>query len=123
MVRTADDCEWLVTKHAATLDRIRSVFSPRQGSTSFKNALPQAQSDLANEIVRDPYNFEFLTLRDQAAERELEDGLLARRSMVVVGFDECRARRRPNSAPREGTESRVRCRRGLKRVRWSCVPA
>ena len=51
----------------------------RQGKavTSFKNALPQAQSDLANEIIRDPYNFDFLTLRDQAAERELEDGLLA----------------------------------------------
>ena len=61
----------------------------RQGKavTSFKNALPQAQSDLANEIVRDPYNFEFLTLRDQAAEKELEDGLLAhiRKFLIELG--------------------------------------
>jgi hypothetical protein len=35
------------------------------------------QSDLANKILRDPYNFDFLTLRDQVAERDLEEGLLA----------------------------------------------
>jgi predicted nuclease of restriction endonuclease-like (RecB) superfamily len=54
---------------------------------AFKNALPQAQSDLANEIIRDPYNFDFLTLRDQAAERELEDGLLAhiRKFLIELG--------------------------------------
>jgi predicted nuclease of restriction endonuclease-like (RecB) superfamily len=61
----------------------------RQGKavTSFKNALPQAQSDLANEIIRDPYNFDFLTLRGQAAERELEDGLLAhiRKFLIELG--------------------------------------
>src|SRR5690606_8697356 len=34
------------------------------------------QSDLADEIVRDPYNFDFLTLRTDAAERDLEQGLL-----------------------------------------------
>jgi hypothetical protein len=36
--------------------------------TNFKHALPPPQSDLASEIVRAPYNFDFLTLRDQAAE-------------------------------------------------------
>jgi len=58
---------------------IESNLYARQGKavTNFKDALPPPQSDLANEIVRDPYNFDFLTLRDQAAERELEDGLLA----------------------------------------------
>jgi predicted nuclease of restriction endonuclease-like (RecB) superfamily len=68
---------------------IESNLHSRQGKavTSFKNALPQAQSVLANEIVRDPYNFEFLTLRDQAAERELEDGLLAhiRKFLIELG--------------------------------------
>jgi predicted nuclease of restriction endonuclease-like (RecB) superfamily len=68
---------------------IESDLYSRQGRaiTSFKNALPEAQSDLANEIVRDPYNFDFLTLRDQAAERELEDGLLAhiRKFLIELG--------------------------------------
>ena len=31
VVRTADDREWLVEKHAGALDRVRSVCSPRQG--------------------------------------------------------------------------------------------
>jgi predicted nuclease of restriction endonuclease-like (RecB) superfamily len=54
---------------------IDSGLYSRQGNavTNFKQVLPP-QSDLANEIVRDPYNFDFLTLRTQAAERELESG-------------------------------------------------
>jgi len=57
--------------------------SARQGkavTTTFKNVLPSAQSDLANEIIRDPYSLDFLTLRHDAAERELEEGLLAQPS-------------------------------------------
>jgi predicted nuclease of restriction endonuclease-like (RecB) superfamily len=68
---------------------IESELYVRQGNavTNFKDVLPPAQSDLANEIVRDPYNFEFLTLREQAAERELEEGLLAhiRRFLIELG--------------------------------------
>jgi len=58
---------------------IESDLYARQGKavTNFGNALPPDQSDLANEILRDAYNFDFLTLRDQAAERDLEEGLLA----------------------------------------------
>jgi predicted nuclease of restriction endonuclease-like (RecB) superfamily len=49
--------------------------------------LPRPQSDLANEIVRDPYNFDFLTLRGQAVERELESGLLThiRKFLIELG--------------------------------------
>jgi predicted nuclease of restriction endonuclease-like (RecB) superfamily len=58
---------------------IESDVYSRQGEavTNFSNALPPPQSDLAKEIVRDPYNFDFLTLREPIAERELEEGLLA----------------------------------------------
>ncbi|MDR1533626.1 MAG: PDDEXK nuclease domain-containing protein [Planctomycetota bacterium] len=57
---------------------IESGLHERQGKavTNFKAALPAPQSDLAAEIVRDPYNFDFLTLRTDAAERDLERGLL-----------------------------------------------
>ena len=56
--------------------------------TNFRKALPPEQSfDLAAEILRDPYNFDFLTLRDQAAERDLEEGLLAhiRKFLIELG--------------------------------------
>jgi predicted nuclease of restriction endonuclease-like (RecB) superfamily len=51
----------------------------RQGKavTNFKTRLPPAQSDLAQGITKDPYLFDFLTLRDDANERAVEDGLLA----------------------------------------------
>jgi len=68
---------------------IESDLYSRQGSavTNFKQALPPPQSDLASEIVRDPYNFDFLMLRDRAAERELEDGLLThiRKFLIELG--------------------------------------
>lgn len=57
---------------------IESDLYSRQGKavTNFKTTLPAPQSDLAGELVKDPYNFDFLTLRQDAAERELEQGLL-----------------------------------------------
>jgi hypothetical protein len=38
--------------------------------------LPPPQSDLAEQTLKDPYNFDFLTLRTDAHERDLEQGLL-----------------------------------------------
>ena len=68
---------------------IESNLYSRQGKavTNFNTALPPAQSDLANEIIRDPYNFEFLTLRKEAAESELEEGLLThiRQFLIELG--------------------------------------
>jgi predicted nuclease of restriction endonuclease-like (RecB) superfamily len=50
----------------------------RQGKalTNFSRALPPEGSDLANQILKDPYQFDFLTLAASAKERELERGLL-----------------------------------------------
>jgi len=44
--------------------------------TNFENTLAQPQSDLAREIIKDPYNFDFLTLTQSYNERELENGLI-----------------------------------------------
>jgi predicted nuclease of restriction endonuclease-like (RecB) superfamily len=65
---------------------IESDLYSRHGNavTNFKQVLPPPQSDLANEIVRDPYNFDFLTLRTQVAERELENGLLTHTPMGIA---------------------------------------
>ena len=51
----------------------------RQGKaiTNFDKILPDAQSDLAQEMTKDPYNFDFLTLRQNYDEKELKDALMA----------------------------------------------
>jgi predicted nuclease of restriction endonuclease-like (RecB) superfamily len=50
----------------------------RQGKavTNFARTLPAPQSELAEQILKDPYNFDFLTLGEDAHERALERGLL-----------------------------------------------
>ena len=44
--------------------------------TNFEHTLPPAQSDMARELLKDPYNFDFLTLGEAAQERDLERGLV-----------------------------------------------
>jgi len=43
---------------------------------NFQLKLPKPQSDLAEQTLKDPYNFDFLTLRKQYDEKELEDSLV-----------------------------------------------
>jgi len=44
--------------------------------TNFPQRLPDPQSDLAQQVLKDPYIFDFLTLAEPFQERELEVGLL-----------------------------------------------
>lgn len=58
--------------------QIDSALHRRQGQavTNFARTLPQPQSDLAHNLLKDPYAFDFLTLDPAAHERDLERGLL-----------------------------------------------
>jgi predicted nuclease of restriction endonuclease-like (RecB) superfamily len=58
--------------------QIESGLYQRQGSaiTNFERALPAPQSDLAQQLIKDPYNFDFLTLTQDAQERDLERALV-----------------------------------------------
>lgn len=58
--------------------QIESGLYRRQGRalTNFKKALPEPQSDLAQQVLKDPYNFDFLTLSAEAKERDVERALL-----------------------------------------------
>jgi len=60
--------------------QIESDLYGRQGKalTNFTRTLPPAQSDLAVQVFKDPFAFEFLGLSKDADERVLEGGLLAR---------------------------------------------
>ncbi|OPY51267.1 MAG: hypothetical protein A4E48_01633 [Methanosaeta sp. PtaU1.Bin060] len=44
--------------------------------TNFQRTLPAPQSELAQQLLKDPYNFEFLTTYDEVLERDLQKGLL-----------------------------------------------
>ena len=50
----------------------------RQGKaiTNFNLTLPAMQSDLAQEITKDPYKFDFITLTQSYNEKELKDALM-----------------------------------------------
>jgi len=50
----------------------------RQGKavTNFNLTLPAPQSDLANALMKDPYNFDFLQLSEKVKETELEKALI-----------------------------------------------
>ncbi|MBW4603521.1 MAG: DUF1016 family protein [Calothrix sp. FI2-JRJ7] len=58
--------------------QIESGLYHRQGKaiTNFENTLPKPESELAQQILKDPYNFDFLSLGKEAEERDLEKGLL-----------------------------------------------
>ncbi len=58
--------------------QIRSNLYQRHGKAinNFSATLPPAQSDLTQQILKDPFNFDFLTLGADAQERALERGLL-----------------------------------------------
>jgi len=58
--------------------QIESGLYRRQGkaTTNFDRTLPQPQSELAQQLLKDPYNFDFLSLGKDALERDLERALI-----------------------------------------------
>ncbi|MBI3970068.1 MAG: DUF1016 domain-containing protein [Chloroflexi bacterium] len=74
---------------AVLVHQIESGLIQRQGKaiTNFQATLPPPQSDLAQQVLKDPYNFDFLTLAVDARERELEQDLLAhlRKFLLELG--------------------------------------
>jgi predicted nuclease of restriction endonuclease-like (RecB) superfamily len=57
---------------------IKSDLYRREGKaiTNFQKTLPSPQSDLAQQTIKDPYIFDFLTLQEDHLEKDLEDGLV-----------------------------------------------
>jgi predicted nuclease of restriction endonuclease-like (RecB) superfamily len=62
---------------AVLLHQIESDLYERQGKavSNFQNTLPKPQSDLANQLLKDPYNFDFLQMTADYNERDLEKSL------------------------------------------------
>ena len=57
---------------------ISSELYKREGKaiTNFKTTLPTPQSDLAQQVLKDPFLFDFLTPHKDHLEKDLEDGLV-----------------------------------------------
>lgn len=66
--------------------QIESGLFSRQGKaiSNFKTTLPKIESDLAQALLKDPYNFEFLALSDNAREHELEQRLVQHISQFLL---------------------------------------
>lgn len=58
--------------------QIKSGLFGRQGKaiTNFKHTLPAPQSDLAQQTIKDPYTFDFLTMTQPYNERDIENQLV-----------------------------------------------
>lgn len=58
--------------------QINANLFQRQGKAihNFQNTLPEITSDLAHQMIKDPYQFDFLALTDNYKERELEHALV-----------------------------------------------
>lgn len=63
---------------AVLLNFLDTDLYERQGKaiTNFNLTLPAMQSDLAQEITKDPYKFDFITLTQSYNEKELKDALM-----------------------------------------------
>ena len=66
--------------------QIKSNFHLRIGNSSnnFKMSLPDINSDLANNTIKDPYIFDFLTLKENYKEKELETAMINKIKDVLI---------------------------------------
>ena len=84
-VKDREERLWYIKKTTAhgwsrnvLVHQIESGLYHRQGRalTNFERSLPKPQSDLAREILKNPYTFDFLTVGEDAQEREIENALV-----------------------------------------------
>jgi len=66
-------------KRTVLIHHIESNLYHRKGKAhnNFEFALPKPQSELAIELLKNPYSLEFLNLSEEASERDMENGILA----------------------------------------------
>lgn len=74
-VRKTRENNW---SRAILLNFLDTDIYDREGKamTNFKTALPVLNGDLAQQMTKDPYCFDFLTLSQQYSEKELKDALM-----------------------------------------------
>lgn len=66
--------------------QIESGYHNRIGNSNnnFNNSLPPLNSDIVNNTIKDPYIFDFITLRDSYKEKELELAMIGKIKDVLL---------------------------------------
>jgi predicted nuclease of restriction endonuclease-like (RecB) superfamily len=84
-IKTPDEAMFYVQKtiqnnwsRSVLTHQIEAGLYQREGKaiSNFEATLPAPQSDLARQTLKDPYNFDFLMLREKHDEQELENALI-----------------------------------------------
>lgn len=92
-VKNADERQFYISQTVLNgwsrnmlVNQIESNLYSRKGQavTNFATTLPQSESDLAKEVFKDPYKFDFLNLADNHFEKELEDGLVGHMTKFLL---------------------------------------
>lgn len=92
-LKTAKEREFYIRKAAengwsrSILEhQIESRLYESQGAlvNNFSNTLPDYHSELTAQVFKDPYNFDFIMLGEQAKERDLENALIAHVTKVLL---------------------------------------
>lgn len=52
--------------------------------SNFENTLPDIQSDLAIQTLKDPYIFDFIALKGKVKERQIEEAMLSKIKDVLI---------------------------------------
>ena len=103
MVKVPEKREWYIRQAVESgwtrnvlVHQIESDLYRRQGQavTNFQRTLPAPQSELAQELLKDPYHFDFLTVGTEMLERDLERGLMDHLRDFILNW----ARDLPSSA-------------------------
>lgn len=70
------------------LNQIMNQLRRRTGAapSNFAGRLPAADSELAQQLTKDPYVFDFLSLTDRVAERDVEQALMDRLQQTLLEF-------------------------------------
>jgi len=71
---------------AVLVHQIESGLFARKGraTTNFKRTLPEETSDLAAQSLKNPYNFDFLSMTENYNERELENALISQITQFLL---------------------------------------
>jgi len=82
-IRKTREQNW---SRAVLLNFIDTDLYERSGKavSNFTETLPATQSDLAQELTKDPYNFNFLTLDKKYNEKDLKDALVDNVSKFLI---------------------------------------
>jgi predicted nuclease of restriction endonuclease-like (RecB) superfamily len=92
-VKTAPERTWYARQaiengwsRNVLVHQIESGLFARQGSalTNFTRTLPAGQSELAQQILKDPYSFDFLSLGPEMLEWDLERGLIEHLRALIL---------------------------------------